>query len=335
MRPQLQGLFRVSRRISSFQLPSFLGPHAVVEPDPDSGPSDIDPKKASRIVKKWAKHLGADLVGICRVDPTWAYSHRGEIYYGNWDEWGQALDDPLPYAVVICTEMDHKNIAAGPHTPCTIESGANYAKGAYITTILAKWFSMMGYRAMAEHSRHYRMLMVPLAVEAGLGEAGRLGYLIAPKYGARVRVFACLTDMPLIPDKPISLGVEEFCQACKKCSETCPSKSIPLGDKVVHNGVEKWKLNAETCFEFWGKVGTDCSVCMGICPFSRPSTPLHNLVRWFVAHTYAGKFVFPHIDNWIYGKKWRPKPVPEWLNYPKGPGADKEVYGFDEVQTLG
>ena len=61
----------------------------------------MEPEKATRIVKEWARHLGADLVGICRVDPRWAYSHRGEIHYGEWDEWGSPVPEPLPYAVVV------------------------------------------------------------------------------------------------------------------------------------------------------------------------------------------------------------------------------------------
>jgi hypothetical protein len=37
----------------------------------------------------------------------------------------------------------------------------------------------MGNRAAAHHSRHYDLNMVPLAIDAGLGELGRFGYLIA------------------------------------------------------------------------------------------------------------------------------------------------------------
>ncbi len=169
------------------------------------------------------------------------------------------------------------------------------------------------------------MLMVPLAVDAGLGEMGRQGYLLAPHYGARTRVFAVLTDMPLEADRPILLGADEFCRRCKKCGKVCPSTSIPLGDKVVDNGVKKWKLDAESCFEYWGRSGTDCSVCMGICPFSRPDSFLHNLVRWFVRHSPVAKMVFPPLDNWIYGTKWRTKRVPDWAAFPRRGLAEKET----------
>jgi reductive dehalogenase len=334
---KIDGSYRpnVSMIVSTFVMPAVLGPHGDAVPDADHPPADMDPARASLIVKGWAKNLGADLAGICRTDRLWTYSRRGEIHYDNWDEWGQELGEALPYAVVIATEMKYENMGSGPHTPCVVESGAKYALGSYITTILAKWFSLMGYRATAEHHRRYTTLMVPLAVDAGLGEMGRNGYLVAPKFGARIRLFACLTDMPLVPDQPISIGVDEFCRRCKKCAEVCPSRSIPLGEKTVKNGVEKWVLNAETCFDFWGKIGTDCSLCMTICPFSRPNNYLHNGVRWFAANTWAGQNIFPHIDNWLYGKKWRPKPAPDWLQYPKGPEVKREVYGIDESGSLG
>ncbi len=38
---------------------------------------------------------------------------------------------------------------------------------------MAQWFGNMGYRAVAEHNRHYDLLMVPLAVDAWLAELAR------------------------------------------------------------------------------------------------------------------------------------------------------------------
>lgn len=319
----------VAMLVSSFELPNLLGKASRVDPGASAARStygtkeankaQLDPDKATKIVKAWAKHLGADLVGICRTDRRWAYSHRGEIHYGEWEEWGKEIPDPLPYSVVIATEMTHDMVMTAPHTPSVIESGYNYAKGAYITTILAHWFGAMGYRAVAEHNRHYDLLMVPLAIDAGLGELGRQGYLIADKFGPRVRVFAVQTDMPLVPDKPIDLGAEKFCESCKKCAESCPSKSIPLErQRKVDRGIERWKLNEETCFEYWGKVGTDCCVCMAVCPFSRPYRTIHKLVRYILRRSELARIVFPYIDNFLYGKRWRPRKEPQWLEYPRG-----------------
>ena len=333
----------VAMLVSSFELPNYLGKAARVNPGASAGhstyankgaipPAQMDPDKATRIVKSWAKHLGADLVGICRVDPRWAYSNRGEIHYGEWDQWGKQIPEPLPYAVVIATEMKHDMVMTAPHTPSVIESGYNYAKGAYITTILAHWFGAMGYRAVAEHNRHYDLLMVPLAIDAGLGELGRQGYLIADKFGPRVRIFAVQTDMPLVPDKPIDLGAEKFCEACKKCAESCPSKSIPTErQKKVDRGIERWKLNEETCFEYWARVGTDCCVCMAVCPFSRPNRSIHKIVRFILRRSQLARIVFPYVDNFLYGKRWRPRREPDWLEYPRGTKSEN----FHSSEGLG
>jgi reductive dehalogenase len=305
----------VSMILSSFALPAFLASQARVTPDPAKPPVSLPPEKAARIVKGFARHLGAALVGICRVNPLWAYSHRGEIFYGNWEDWGKEIEEPLPFAVVIATEMDLENVGAGPHTPALVESSANYALGAYVTTILAQWFGGLGYRAVAQHNRHYDLLLVPLAIEAGLGELGRHGYLVADQLGPRVRLFAVTTDMPLATDNPIDKGIEAFCRYCKKCATACPSHSIPLRGMTVQNGLERWKLNEETCFDYWGKIGTDCSVCMGICPFSRPNRSVHKIIKWLLPRSWLAQRVLPHLDNWVYGQKWRPRKAADWVEY--------------------
>ena len=296
----------------------YLALHSHANPDESVNPEKIDSAKVTEVIKGFAKHLGADLVGACKVNPLWVYSHRGRINPQLGHKWGEKIPEPLPYAVVIATEMGHDLVATGPHTPGAVESIHLYAKGAYITTILADWLASLGYRAVAHKTHSYDAMMVPLAVDAGLGELGRHGYLIADKFGARVRLFAVTTNMPLMPDSPIDLGAEVFCERCLKCAEACPSKSIPLGEKMVERGLLRWKLNPETCYDYWLKTGTDCSICMGICPFSRPNTPLHKAVKWFVRRSSLAHFLVPYVDSFLYGRKWKPREAPHWIDYPRG-----------------
>ena len=168
----------VAMILANFDMVPAFGGHAHQDPRPEARAAEIPPGRSSDIVKGFARHLGADIVGICRVNPDWAYSHRGEIFFENWEDWGRELPEPLPFAVVIGTEMTHDCVISGPHTPAVMESANNYAKGAFIATTIARWFARMGYRAVAHHSRHYDLNMVPLAMDAGLGELGRFGYLI-------------------------------------------------------------------------------------------------------------------------------------------------------------
>lgn len=311
---------------ASFDIPDILGPLARSAPVEGEERKRWDPALATEMVKNFALHIGADMVGICRVNPLWIYSHRGEIHYGNYHEWGKELDDFPPYAIVMLTEMNWDHVSAAPHSPSVAESANDYSKGAYLSTVVARWFAHMGYRGVAQNTRNYDANLVPLAVDAGLGEVGRQGYLIAPTYGARVRIFATLTDMELIPDKPLSLGIDEFCERCKKCADTCPSRSIPSDEKTVVNGIRRWKLEEESCFEYWSKIGTDCSICMAVCPFSRPDTFSHKLVRYLLEKSLVARRWFPEIDNFIYGKRWRPKQVPRWLEYPKSSKDSGEAY---------
>ena len=50
---------------------------------------------------------------------------------------------------------------------------------------------------------------MPAAVDAGLGEMGRFGYLITKELGPRVRIFAVTTGLPLVADNPVDIGVED------------------------------------------------------------------------------------------------------------------------------
>ena len=271
----------------------------------------LSPEEATLRVKGYALSLGADLVGVTEIDPQWVYSLKGEIFHENWEDWGKEIL-PDKYAVVFANEMNFDMVGAAPHTPTVIESMRNYGKGAFIATQLARFIANMGYSASANHLRHYEALMVPLAVDAGLGELGRLGYLMTKKFGPRVRLGAVTTNLPLVADKPVDLGVEDFCKICKKCAVCCPSNSIPQGEQKVVNGTLRWKLNDETCFDYWGKIGTDCNICMRVCPWSHARTFPHKLIVELITRNKFARRLFSYMDKIFYGAKPRPKTPPRW-----------------------
>ncbi len=275
---------------------------------------DLSPEEATQRVKGFTLSVGADLVGITEINPLWVYSHKGEIFNENWEDWGKEIV-PDKYAIVFAEEMDFRMVGAAPHTPTVFESMRNYSKGAFIATQLASFIANLGYRATANHLRHYEALMVPLAVDAGLGELGRLGYLITKEFGPRVRLGAVTTDLPLVPDKPVDIGVGHFCKICKKCATCCPSKSIPLGEQEVVNGTLRWKLNEETCFDYWGKIGTDCNICMRVCPYSHARTLPHKLIVELIARNANARHIFSFMDDIFYGRKPKPRPAPEWTKF--------------------
>lgn len=304
-------------------MPAYLGESSKVTPERHpvlkqklkDEKISISPEEATKRVKGYTKRLGASLVGIARLNPLWIYSKRGEIFYDNWEDWGQEININHKYVVVFAEEMEFELVGTAPHTPTNIESMFNYAKGAFISTQLASFIANLGCSATANHLRHYDGLMVPMAVDAGLGELSRMGYLITKEFGPRVRLSAVTTDLELIPDKPVDIGVDHFCEVCKKCADCCPSNSIPDGEKIEANGSLRWMLNAETCFEYWGKVGTDCNRCMMTCPWSHARTFPHRLIVFMITRNALARKLFTLMDDIFYGRLPKPKKGPDWTSF--------------------
>jgi reductive dehalogenase len=311
-------LFNISAMTAAFSIPPHFGRPEIHSPAIQATGEDrssMSREEATQRIKGFARHLGAGLVGVARTNPLWVYSHRGEIFYENWDQWGREIAVEHPYTIVFAVEMDGEMVSTAPHTPSVAESALSYSKGAWISTQLATYIANLGYAATANHSRHYDLLLVPAAVDAGLGETGRFGYLITKEFGPRIRLFAVTTDLPLVPDEPVDIGVEDFCSFCKKCVRCCPSSSIPSGDQQEFNGIEKWKLNAETCFGYWGKVGTDCNVCMRVCPWSHSRTLPHRMIISLVVRNEYARRLFSLMDDLFYGNKPKPASPPKWAGY--------------------
>ncbi|MFC1867505.1 reductive dehalogenase [Thermodesulfobacteriota bacterium] len=317
------GDVNVAMMLASSNIPLYLCDSNKVTPEPHFSLKEklgekrveMSPEEATERVKGYAKMLGASLVGITEINPLWIYSHRGEIFHENWEDWGKEIRLEHKYAIVFAEEMSFKMIGPAPHTPTSVESMHNYAKGAYISVQVAAFIANLGYSATANHLRHYDALMVPLAVDAGLGELSRMGYLLTKELGPRVRLSTVTTDLPLTPDKPVDIGAEDFCRICKKCAVCCPSQSIPMEDQEVINGTLRWKLNEETCFEYWGKVGTDCNMCMSTCPWSHERTFPHRLIVSMITRNSLARRIFSIMDDIFYGKRPKPKDGPKWARF--------------------
>lgn len=303
----------ISASLSAMNFMVYLAePHMIQPRSMSDNKLKLSPEEATLRVKGFSRMLGADLVGVTRINPLWTYSHRGMPLPGMNEGWGDPLTVKHEYAIVLGTEMDFNLVQTAPHTPNVIETMHNYAEGSSITTRLAQFIANLGYPSNVENVMHYQSLLVPLAVDAGLGELGRHGYLITKRFGSRLRLAAVTTDLPLIPDRPVDIGVRDFCTICEKCADCCPSKSIPGGDPKEYNGTLRWKLNAETCYAYWSKIGTDCSICMRVCPWSHYKSFPHRIITEAVSRNKIARKLFMHMDDLFYGRKPRPKPAPSW-----------------------
>ena len=139
---------------------------------------------------------------------------------------------------------------------------------------------------------------------AGLGDIGRMGLLMTPRLGPRVRIGVVTTDIPLIPAAPRDdLSMLDFCSICKKCATNCPVGAIPHGDRVEMDHGRRWVIDDETCFRYWNAVGTDCATCMKVCPYSHPDNPMHNLVRKAIRVSPGTRSLMLWMDDAVYGRR--------------------------------
>jgi reductive dehalogenase len=257
----------------------------------------------SREIKAMALKLGAVAAGWASLDQAFVYSHKGRLP----EDYGNAVSLDHPCALVFLVEMDWEEMQRAPKAPTLRESARQYRRAALVSLHLEALLRAFGCRAKQHYDAHYDVVLPPLAVSAGLGEVGRNNILIADRYGSRVRIGCVTTDFPAILDQPVDLGAQGFCEVCKKCAENCPSRALETGAKRTILDVEKWPTAVERCYRYWRQVGTDCGVCMAVCPFSHQASAFHNLVRWLVRTLPWAHRLLVWGDAAVYGRRWKPQ----------------------------
>ena len=271
------------------------------------------PQKNSEILKQAARILGADLVGICGVHPHLIYSHEYNVLTQN--HYPLKLPEDFTNAIVMAVEMDYRMISYSPNAIASAATGFGYSRMAFVANSVAIFIRSMGYDAAP--SGNDTALSVPLALAAGLGELGRMGLLITPPYGPRVRLCKVFTNMPLAHDTFRPFGVKKFCENCLKCARFCPSGAISYEPPTIQgetisnlSGVEKWYINPEKCYRFWVDNKMDCTTCISTCPYNKPQGIFHDGVR-FVIRTMPvfNRLIAKSDDLFGYGK---PKPGKEF-----------------------
>ena len=269
----------------------------------------------TREVKRIAKLFGADLVGITDFDERWHYSSRVDTR--DFTEAASELPDGLSNVIVMGHSMNHDLVATYPSALASASAGLEYSHEVAIVVQLVTYIRNLGYNAVG--SMNDTALVIPYAVKAGLGEYGRNQMVITPEFGPRVRFSKVFTDMPMKHDVPKPLGARKFCDICTKCADACPPKALPYGppDDQAQNlstikGVIKWSADCEKCFGYWAAIGTDCAICMRVCPFNRYDNSWQN--RLFLKLAYSR---FRKIALWWDNKSKRAdrvKPKNWWEN---------------------
>jgi ferredoxin len=266
---------------------------------PSQAPLPQSPELLSRHIKSLGYFLRADIVGICRL-PRWA------VY--SYDRKGNPVELNHEFAIVVVIDQDYKTMdgSTGDDWISCSQSFMSYATSAFISCLMANYIRKLGYLARAHHFSNYQVAVTPLLLLAGIGELCRAGIVLNPFLGTRFKAAVVTTDLPLEPDKPVDFGLQEFCQKCLKCARECPSRAIPMGDKVMYNGYEVWKFNVERCtkYRITNQNGSACGRCIKVCPWNKPEGWTHDLVKWMVKHTpFLDKFLVKMDDVWGYGKQ--------------------------------
>jgi len=304
---KLYNLFSFSAAKASFSVIEHL--HPVVEGNTAGRPVVSTPEDNTRFIRQWALQLGAVSIGFTELKDYHYYSH-----IGRGPQYGEPVETRHRYAVALTVEMDKYMLDRAPLGPTVMETAKRYLLSGAIAVQLAECIRELGYPARAHIDGNYRVVCPLVARDAGLGEIGRMGLLMTPELGPRVRIAVVTTDIPIVPDlRQTDHTVIDFCSHCRKCAEVCPSNAIPFETRQEINGVTRWQINSEACFTLWCVLGTDCGRCMRVCPYSHPDNALHNLIRKGIRHNVLFLRSAVYLDDFFYGRKPEPGALPEWL----------------------
>jgi len=297
-----------------------------------------DPAANALHLKETAYFLRADMVGICELPPYAVFTHS------RWD--GQPVECGHTHALAILVDQDWKTADAfdGHDWISNSMSFVAYSNSAFIACVLADYIRRMGHSARAHHAMNYQVLVPPILLWAGLGEMSRMGDVVLnPFLGPRFKAAVVTTDLPLAIDRPIDFGLQDFCAKCKKCARECPSGAISEGDKVLHNGYEKWPLDVRKCtsMRVGNQHGSGCGTCIKVCPWNKPHTPLHRMVGWAMRELPWTRNFAVTADDWMgYG---RPDPRRKWwfdleekngvLRIPQKPTAGRKAVYEEEIRA--
>jgi reductive dehalogenase len=273
---------------------------------PAKAPDTDDPERNARAVKSLSYYLNSDLTGICEIPQFAWFSHKDD---------GAPIEPYHKYAIVMLIDQGFETMegASGDDWISGSQSMRGYMRGAEIVGMMAAHIRTLGYSARAHTNIDSDVLHIPLILYAGLGEMSRIGELVLnPFVGPRFKSAVITTDMPLAVDRMIDFGLQDMCNKCLKCARECPCDAIPWGDKVMFNGYEIWKPDAERCtrYRVTNPKGAACGRCMKTCPYNHEGLLYHQFFLWLAIHVpFTRKWIADLDDKVGHGRR---NPVKKW-----------------------
>lgn len=188
---------------------------------------------------------------------------------------GKAI--PFRYALVFTQEMDKEAIEKAPLLDTGMEVANVYNSLGIAVNEIAQWLrDDYKIACMANHPIGGLTDTIPLAMKAGMGQAGKSGLLITKEFGPRCRIATIYIDSKLFEftDSNEHDWIKQFCKKCGKCLRSCPTRAIydepkqviEYDDNMILNRCEAF--DREKCIKsFSATMG--CGVCISVCPFSK------------------------------------------------------------------
>lgn len=268
--------------------------------------STKNPNTNAENIKAMSYFLGADAVGVSRC-PEWTwYSH---------DATGEPIIPPHDQAISMVIDQGYETMegASGDDWIAVSQSMRAYLRFSIFGSIVAKQIRRLGYKAKAHSVMDGEVLQPPLLLLSGLGEVSRIGEVILnPFLGPRLKSGVVTTDMPMAHDKPISFGLQQFCESCNKCARECPAGAITAGPKLMFNGYETWKSDSQKCttYRITNEGGAMCGRCMKTCPWNLEGIFAEAPFRWVAMNVPKAAPALAKLDDFVGNgerneiKKW-------------------------------
>lgn len=265
---KLQALASAGCRVNEAATAAFAEANAYPELEP------VNPERVERTPEAWttlardfALSNEADLFGTTAMKDPYLVE-------------GYSVDEPNVIVLGIAHDYEElRQVTESPRSGRGItEVGRQYARGTRTSYALANWIRRQGYAAKPfPGPRAASLLLIPAAVDAGLGQLGRHGSLINRTYGSNLRLAGITTDMPLSFDPPDEFGSDDFCTKCRVCTDACPPGAIAETKQWVR-GVERWYVDFDKCIPYFAD-NAGCAICIAVCPWARPGVADNLLVK--------------------------------------------------------
>ena len=215
------------------------------------------PGDAARHVKAKAIEFGADIAGICRIEPSDVY--RGRVVTET-------------FAIAVGQRMRWREFQVVPSRESAIECLRVYFTLGETVIQLAAHLRSLGYACKIEHPiGDSDLLHIPIGLKAGFGELGRHGSIIHPTLGPLFRMGSVATSLELEIDHPIDAGIAKFCDTCRACRKYCPPQAIPDHRSADagqdHLGYDRYVVDTGRCFPYFAKYSY-CSICLPVCVYN-------------------------------------------------------------------